>query len=529
MFSNDSFLRRHKVLSSLALVMLLAVTFLGCRLQGPYRSYKVDFVKPEPGAGEAPGVLEVGVAKRDITPDMSKLDTWNDNNGNNRYEPDNEPTPDTYNDLNENGKFDAAWLAGFNHNRPAQGVHDKIWARAIAVRNNGVTLVMVSTDTIGMFIENTIQVRKAVDPELDIDHILFSSKHIHEVPDTMGLWSYPIPVFSQDKDYLAQVNNACKEAVEEAVANLAQADMICAQKLLPSEGFLDDSRKPVVVDERLSCFRFVKHGTDDTIATVVCWGNHPETMGGNCPLITADFCHYLREGLEKGVPEPNGVEGFGGMCLYFQGLVGGLMTQLHTTVPHRNGEEEFRQASWEKTEALGQNLAIECANLLRSDSAWRNEEPKVAVAAKTIYLPIDGLFHLGIALGLVHPGWYWGKARTEVNVVRIGDVEILTAPGELYPEVAVGGIEAKPGRDYPIEPLEVPPLYSQMTGKMNLMIGLANDEIGYMVPKSQWDAEAPFVYNNKDQYGEENSPGPDATAVYHKEALALLERMHAAL
>ena len=527
MFLREGFVRRHKILSALGLLVVLLSVLAVWRLKGPYRFYKVDFVKPALGTEATPGVLEVGVAKRDISPDMAQYDPWTDADNDNKYNPDK---GDTYTDRNGNGKFDGVWLAGFNHNRPAKEVHDPIWTRAIAFRNNGVTVVLVTIDSIGIFHEEFITIRKSLDPSLNIDHVMFSSKHIHEVPDTMGIWSYPYLVFSKDKAYMSLVRKACKEAVEEAVANLAPAEMICAQTDLDPEGFEDDSRDPQVFDTRLSCARFVKHGTDETIATFVCWGNHPETLGGSNPGVTADFCHYLRRGLEQGVPAPAGAEGFGGMCLYFQGNVGGLMTQLHTTVPHRSGAIEYRDASYEKAQALGENLAITCAKLLRSDDTWVNESPRVAVAAKTIYVPFAGAYKYALMVGLVHPGWFWGKARTEINAFRIGEVEILTTPGELYPEIAIGGVEAPEGQDFPIGPVEVPPLYGEMGGKMNLMIGLANDEIGYMLPKSQWDVEPPFAYGRKKaQYGEENSGGPDIGPTYHREARALLERLHAAL
>ena len=61
---------------------------------------------------------------------------------------------------------------------------------------------------------------------------------------------------------------------------------------------------------------------------------------------------------------------------------------------------------------------------------------------------------------------------------------------------------------------------------MAMVIGLANDQIGYIIPKSQWDVEAPFVYNNKDQYGEENSGGPDVAPTIHRESLKLLNEMN---
>ena len=133
-----------------------------------------------------------------------------------------------------------------------------------------------------------------------------------------------------------------------------------------------------------------------------------------------------------------------------------------------------------------------------------------------------------LLLGLVHPGWYWGKARTELDVIRVGELEILTVPGEMYPEIAEGGIESPEGADYPGPPLEVPPLRSLMKGKLNMIVGLANDELGYIIPRTQWDTKPPYAYGRteKPQYGEENSPGPDVAPTIHREAMALLKEFH---
>ncbi|MEO2047887.1 MAG: hypothetical protein ABGX16_15115 [Pirellulales bacterium] len=46
------------------------------------------------------------------------------------------------------------------------------------------------------------------------------------------------------------------------------------------------------------------------------------------------------------------------------------------------------------------------------------------------------------------------------------------------------------------------------------LAGLANDAIGYIVPKRQWDTRAPFAYEQTSpQYGEINSTGPDTGKV----------------
>lgn len=521
----------RKVLLVVLLMGLLGGGCLYSRMRGPFHNYELDALIPAEGANPQPGRLEVGVAKRDITPKLDvDYDPWVDVNDNNKYDAD----VDTYTDRNGNGKFDGAWIAGFGTNRPAEGVNDPQWVRAIALRNNGVTVAMISVDAIGIFHNDVIRIRKLIeaDPSIKVDHVILSSTHCHEVVDTMKIWSFwkrikglDIPLLGYDPRYMENIQAKAVEAVGEAVRSLQPCDMYCAKVEMPEEGFIEDTRKPHVIDNNLYLWRFTKPDADDTIATFVNWGNHPETLGGKNTILTSDFCHYLREGVENGVPDPNGAPGFGGMCLYFQGMIGGLMTQLHITVPHRDGTRGFKEDSFEKAEALGQNVAIQALRALRDPAlTWKNENPLVAVAAKTFLAPMSGNFKWGIMLGFIHEGYYWGsRAKTEVDAVRIGEVLALTVPCEIYSEIVVGGVEALPGRDFEIEPVETPPLRTFMGGRMNLVIGLANDEIGYIIPKSQWDAEAPFVYNGKDQYGEENSPGPEcAPALYAvaKEVLA---------
>jgi hypothetical protein len=155
------------------------------------------------------------------------------------------------------------------------------------------------------------------------------------------------------------------------------------------------------------------------------------------------------------------------------------------------------------------------------------EEKEIGLVAKTIFAPIEGAFRLPVMLGLIHPGWYDGRAKSEVNAVRIGDLEILTIPGELYPEIAEGGVESPEGSDYPGKPREVPPLRPQMRGAVNMVFNLANDEIGYIIPRTQWDTAPPYTYGeSRAPYGEVNSGGPDVASVIHEEALEALRRLH---
>jgi hypothetical protein len=62
-----------------------------------------------------------------------------------------------------------------------------------------------------------------------------------------------------------------------------------------------------------------------------------------------------------------------------------------------------------------------------------------------------------------------------------------------------------------------------MPGKYKFVFGMANDEIGYIIPKSEWEEEAPFRYGaNESPYGEITSIGPETGPIIYSEILGLL-------
>jgi len=55
---------------------------------------------------------------------------------------------------------------------------------------------------------------------------------------------------------------------------------------------------------------------------------------------------------------------------------------------------------------------------------------------------------------------------------------------------------------------------------------LSNDEIGYIIPKSQWDVEAPYTYEDDEApYGEENSIGPETAPILYREIRKILHEL----
>jgi hypothetical protein len=419
-------------------------------------------------------------------------------------------------------------MGGFDANRPAKGVNDPLWARAIAFRHGGVTLVLVSIDSVGLTHERFIALRKAVAAaRRDVTYVAGSTTHTHQGPDTMGIWSFVPLVGRFDDAYVAHVLAQTRDAVLEAVGRLQPANAIVATEPIEPEGHVHDSRMPKVYDRHLNAARFVAPGSGETIATLVSWGNHPEAMGEANSLLSSDYVHYWREGIERGLPGRNGIAGLGGTAIFVVGPIGGLMTPIGLAVRDREGVVH-REDGIAKARALGETMAMRTIRLLGSGRAKRDPDRTLAGVVKTIFVPVAGTYRIPIMLGLIHPGWYGGSAKSEVSALRVGSVEMLTLPGEVYPEIVDGGVESPAGADHPGPPVEVPPLRTQMRGAVNMVFNLANDEVGYIIPRTEWDEDAPWAYGlERAPYGEINSTGPDAAAVIHREALGVIRQLHA--
>ena len=171
----------------MAVFALLLIFVLFVTTRGPHRGTSIDITFPEPGKWGQVNQLEVGVGVRDITPKIELYDSWVDVDADGTFDPD----IDQYEDRNGNGTFDLIWLAGFGNKRAAQGINDPLWARAIAFKNNGAIIVLVSIDSIGITHERYLDIRERLKEQVpQITHVSFAATHTHNAPDTIGLWSY---------------------------------------------------------------------------------------------------------------------------------------------------------------------------------------------------------------------------------------------------------------------------------------------------------------------------------------------------
>ena len=414
------------------------------------------------------------------------------------------------------------WIAGFSQHRAATKVHDDLWAVACVLDDGRTRLGVVALDAIGFFHDDVIEVRRRLLADWRLDYTVVCSTHNHSTPDLMGLWGPNYTRTGVDRVYRGQVISAAAQVLGEAVAALRPVRMALHEIPTLPAGLVADTRKPEVFDPDLRVMQFLDPTNGATVGTIVGWADHPETPWSKNTEITADFPGYLRDALENGVRH-NGMlleAGVGGIHLYVNGAVGGLMsTTPRVTVRDPYLQQEFKEPSHEKARALGRQLASRILPRLENTNAPAVERAPLSIRARTIEVPLDNNgFLLAPVLGLIdrgHARWKW--LRTEVALWRLGDAAVACIPGEIYPELVNGGIEKAPGADFGVDPVEVPPLREMMPGKTKFIFGLANDEIGYIIPKSEWDRKPPYLYGAKGPvYGEVNSVGPDVAGVIHE-------------
>jgi hypothetical protein len=417
--------------------------------------------------------LRAGAAKRTITPDLDK--------------------------------HGPVWMAGFDNGRKATGVHDDLYARCIALSVSGRPLVICGLDLIGVFWDDAQKIRAKV-PNADV---IVTALHDHEGPDTMGLWGAAPGQSGINDAYASYFVERAAEAANDAIRSMRPARIKLGKIKTPElDTFIDDTRPPVVHDpEILALHAETMEGAP--IASLINWANHPETLGSKNTLITADYSGYLCAEAERLLR---------GTAVFINGAIGGMQSPLGSTVKDAQGRV-VPEKTFEKAEFIGKRVAALAADAV--GKAQTVTLDTIIFREKTIEIPMTNpgfqmASKAGVFKGRKQPTAD-GATVTPVGYVRLAkgadpQLEIALIPGELYSELSVGGVERYAGADFPDAPIE-PTIKPLLKAPYRMLFGLANDEIGYIIPRAEWDEKAPYLRNaEKKWYGEVNSVGPDAAA-----------------
>jgi len=364
------------------------------------------------------------------------------------------------------------YLAGFGQNRRATTIHDDLYARALTIQTENTTLVLVALDLIGFFRPDVLQVFETLKAskafKVPNPQIVIASTHTHHGPDTMGLWGPDDKTRGVDEVWMSATRQTIADTITASVVDLRPASAKWTSAHVP--GLIKNARNPEILDHELTLLQFV---SEDETPLLTCMNLpcHPEVLWEHNPNITADYVHTLREETERRTGAP---------CIFFAGALGGMMTP------------DVKDHSFEEADSMGRKLAEEGVKALERMST--NQRPGVSIKKKEIKAKLTNpLYKIAFWRRLLPDVRdRKGYVTTEVNLIQIGGLWLATVPGELLPKL---GLQLKAW---------MKEAGAQVTG----VIGLANDELGYILPvedfKYPWNPFKPGKH-----YEETNSIGKD--------------------
>ncbi len=378
------------------------------------------------------------------------------------------------------------YLAGFERNRRAQSVHDDLFARALALAcgefpHTMQSLVLVSLDLIGLGRAICLELARL----LPATEMIIASTHTHHGPDTIGLWGPDLATSGIDPIYLDRLKETILATVHQALEDLKPAEVRAASVTVP--GLAKNARDPHIVDDELSLLQFRRLGAKSQPVTLASFACHPETLWMENPHITSDYPHALRETVEQET---------GGACLFFAGALGGMMTP------------DVTERTFEEANRIGQALA-------RAGLETIKHEPFETATGFTYIrreyeIPLQSFLleqamQVGLLTGVLARE---NRIQTETSLLRIGPAWLAFVPGELLPGLG----------------LEIKRRMRLAGAKIAAIIGLANDELGYILPDEEYNYP-PDPFRPGDHYEETMSVSPHAGSTLLGNLAALIQEM----
>ncbi|MCX7944081.1 MAG: hypothetical protein N2746_06195 [Deltaproteobacteria bacterium] len=428
----------------------------------------------------------------------------------------------------KDGRFQGYWIAGFSASLPMMGIHDDITVRAITLRHGPTTIAIITLDLIGFFKSDVDRIRRLLEeraPNLRIDDILVVSSHTHSSIDTVGMWG-PQDPFSEvlyesgaSESYVREVIGKTVDTIISAGISMQRGRVRAITKRVGIDQMATDLRDPFIIDDNMSVVMF-EDLNKNPIATLVNWGSHPEGLAGTSNLVSSDYVHFLREALERGIFEgPRQIPPIGGTVLFIQGALGGMITNLHLTVYDDDGNKIERENSFRAIKQVGYNLARKAYEIYKESEYINN----LAISVRKIEykIPLENkFFWMMFDLGWLRDRPKWKidptketyldnvEIQTEVLRIKIGEIDIQSIPGEIFPELSVGGYREpyeysfghpiiKEDNMYPPDLANSPTgpyIRDIMRGKIKIIAGLGNDFLGYILPEYDFKLSEDYPY-----------------------------------
>lgn len=341
-----------------------------------------------------------------------------------------------------------SYLMAFLKHKVSVGVHDDLYARALALSDGERTLVLVSLDLIAFFGPEVADLRQRFYARLPAAErervtVWVGSTHQHAGPDTYGVFG---GVPKRYKEHVAEQGAAAALA---ALGALQPARL--GHTSVDLDGMIGNFRDPVhgyVYQEAGTLC--VQTAAGGPLATLVNLGCHPDILWKDNLLHSADFpgfmCRYLA------------AHG-GGEGLFFNGAVGDMYpAEIAVDFHNTRGEGRTFERAREFGEMLAQRVLAALPSIAFSDAL------AIRPVRAEVRIPVDNKQLLFLKrIGVLKRDLPGGNFVTELCRLDLGDLTIVTVPAQIF---------ASLGKE----------LRDSFAGRRLFIFGLTNDEMSYVLP-----------------------------------------------
>lgn len=399
------------------------------------------------------------------------------------------------------------YIAGYDSNNPAKGVLDDMYARAVYIDDNTSRggVVMCCIDAVGISRKDINDIRKLVIESKAIPclkSINISATHSHSAIDTQGLWGEKIFKSGRNEAFMKALKQKTADAIIKAYENRKDGKLFYS--VIETEEMQFDCRTPDTYDRNLTKIRFEAFDNSEEIC-IVNFASHAELMGSKTKVISADFPAYMIKEIEETNKNTNAV--------YFNGAIGGMISAKEIKKVYRNEID-----CEEYTKQFGKDLGM----LVNSLTEETEIEPIINIKSAPININAENfVLILARLLKVLNNDIARNKKRnqasiySEVGYLELGKKKIgmFLIPGELFPELWNG--EFLTENDSANAVNAEYKILSKMTDcDHQFVIGLCNDELGYIIPDNDFilNERLPYINSAKDRfdrnhYEETNSTG----------------------
>jgi neutral ceramidase len=351
---------------------------------------------------------------------------------------------------------------GDRMSRPAESIHDSIYAKAIILKKDSISYAIITLDILGLPSNlKSDLVQRISSPEWKMENLMLLPSHSHGSLEMASLNSKNLINSPQIGIYQPELLEFILERLvtlmHNADCDFKPVKIGTAGKII--EGLNRNRRKDPEVDRELIITR-VDHLDGEPLAALVNWTAHPTFLGPEDMMVSAEWPGYLQTELGKLI-------GNNVTVMFYNGAEGDQSPVFDGNI---NG--------YEKAERYGRIVAQESIELYSNIVTERN--CILAFDYRVIRLPQQQAHPAFMKTGGAEYGLDENTVKVVMNMlgpkeaglgaVRLGDLIIAGVPGEMT--AALG--------------LELKDKLRKGSIKYAAIGGLANEWISYILSRDQY-------------------------------------------